>query len=73
MKKTRIFKPCVDQLKRYLDYCSEMLSLVGKVAALYSTGFPDSEIVSAANDIEDLCTSLSRKVWQKIVVINADS
>ncbi|GAB1263853.1 hypothetical protein NBRC116493_13100 [Aurantivibrio infirmus] len=61
------------QLKRYLDYCSEMLSLVGKVAALYSTGFPDSEIVSAANDIEDLCTSLSRKVWQKIVVINADS
>src|SRR5258706_555002 len=29
------------ELGRYLDYCSEMLSLIGKVAALYVQGFPD--------------------------------
>lgn len=57
-------------LKRYLDYCSELLSLIGKVAALYSQRLPDSAIVSAASEIEELCTGLSRKIWQKIVVID---
>jgi len=56
-------------LQRYLDYCSEMLSLVGKVAALYSQKLPDHEIVGAASQIEDLCTGLSRKIWQKLVVL----
>lgn len=57
------------QLKRYLDYCSELLSLIGKLAALYSEKLPDPEVVSAANEIEELCTSLSRKIWQKISTI----
>ncbi len=57
------------ELKRYLDYCSELLDLIGKMAALYSQRLPDPQIVSAANDIEDLCTSMSRKIWQKIVKI----
>jgi len=57
------------QLKRYLDYCSEILSLIGKMAALYSERLPEPEIVSAANEIEELCTSLSRKIWQKISTI----
>ncbi len=58
------------ELQRYLDYCSEMFSLVGKLAALYSEKMPESEIVSAANDIEDLCTGLSRKVWQKLFFLS---
>ena len=57
------------QLKRYLDYCSELLSLVGKMAALYSQRLPDPQIVTAASEVEELCTSLSRKIWQKIVMI----
>lgn len=57
------------ELKRYLDYCSEMLSLIGKLSALYSQGLPDPVVVSAANDIESLCSGLSRKIWQKIMVI----
>ena len=57
------------QLKRYLDYCSELLSLIGKMAALYSQRLPDPQIVTAANDVEELCTSMSRKIWQKIVMI----
>ncbi len=57
------------ELTRYLDYCSEMLSLMGKVAALYVQGFPDSQAVSAVDDIEDLTTGLSRKIWQKIMIL----
>ena len=59
------------QLKRYLDYCSELLSLIGKLAALYSEKLPESEVVTAANEIEELCTSLSRKIWQKITTIES--
>lgn len=60
------------ELRRYLDYCAEMLSLVGKTAALYSQQMPDAEIVSAANDVETLCASMSHKIWQKIMIIHAD-
>ena len=59
------------QLTRYLDYCSEMLSIVGKLAALYAQSLPDSVVVAAVNDIETLTTSLSRKIWQKIVQLDA--
>jgi hypothetical protein len=58
-------------LNRYLDYCSEMLALVGKIAALYVQKFADAESVSAVNDLEDLTAGLARKVWQKIMVLEA--
>ncbi len=57
------------ELQRYLDYCSELLSLVGKVAALYVQDFPDSVVTQSVNDIEVLCTSLSRNIWQKIAML----
>ena len=59
------------ELQRYLDldYCSEASALIGKVAALYAQSLPDEVIVSAVNEIEVLTTGLSRKIWQKIVVI----
>jgi hypothetical protein len=59
------------ELVRYLDYCSEMLSLMGKVAALYVQEFPDSQAVAAVDDIELLTTGLSRKIWQKIMIVEA--
>ncbi|MFV0445975.1 MAG: hypothetical protein ACK5Q5_20555 [Planctomycetaceae bacterium] len=59
------------ELNRYLDYCSEMLALVGKVAALYVQNFPDEQAVSAVNDVEDLAAGLSRKIWQKIMVLHS--
>jgi hypothetical protein len=58
-----------EQLACYLDYCTEMLSLIGKLAALYAQHFPDATVVAAANDVEQLTTNLSGKIWQKIVVI----
>jgi len=58
------------ELQRYLDYCSEMLSLIGKVSALYSQSLPDDVIVGAVNEIESLTSGLSRKVWQKIIILS---
>lgn len=58
------------ELNRYLDYCSEMLALSGKVAALYAQDFADAEVVAAVNDIEDLTSGLSRKIWQKIMILH---
>jgi hypothetical protein len=61
------------ELGKYLDYCSEMLSLIGKLAALYVQKFDDPVALAAVNEVEDLTTGLSRKIWQKIMIINADA
>ena len=61
------------ELGRYLDYCSEMLSLIGKLAALYVQKFDDPVALAAVNEVEDLTTGLSRKIWQKIMIINSDT
>ncbi len=58
------------ELMRYLDYCSEMLSLTGKLAALYMQNLRDPVIIATVNEIEDLTTSLSRKIWQKIMILS---
>ncbi len=57
------------ELGRYLDYCTEMLSLVSKLGYLYVASFHDSDATDAANDLENLCTGLSRKIWQKIMIL----
>ena len=59
------------QLRRYLDYCSEMLSLTGKLAALYVQGFDDGVALASVNEVESLTTGLSRKIWQKIMILHA--
>ncbi len=59
----------VFELGRYLDYCSEMLSLTGKVGFLYGQSFPDPQTVTAVNELENLTTGLSRKIWQKIMLL----
>lgn len=56
------------ELNRYLDYCSEMLSLVGKIGFLYIQNFDDSVAVKNVNDLEVLTTALARKIWQKIIL-----
>lgn len=59
------------QLKRYLDYCSELLALTGKLAALYVQEFNDDVAVAAVNEVENLTTGLARKVWQKIMILHS--
>jgi hypothetical protein len=55
-----------DQVERYLDYCSEMLSLVGKTAALCAEESRDNVVLETVSRIETLTVGLSRKIWQKI-------
>jgi len=57
------------ELARYLDYCSEMLSLLSKAAALYAQNFDDPVTLAAVNDVEQLTGSLSQKLWLKIDII----
>jgi hypothetical protein len=61
------------QLGRYLDYCTEMLSLTGKIAALYADGFDDATAIDAVTDLEDLTNALQQKIWQKIVLLETRS
>jgi hypothetical protein len=58
------------ELLRYLDYCSELLSLVSKIAALHVSRFDDHATSAAVNEIETLASGLSRKIWQKIMILD---
>ncbi len=58
------------QLDRYLNYCGDLLALVGKVAAWYLQGFQDEVVLGAVNEIEDLTNGLSRKIWQKLMLLD---
>ncbi len=58
------------QLRRYLDYCSEMLSLTGKLAAVYVQNFDDDVALAAVNEVESVTTGLSQKIWQKIMILH---
>jgi hypothetical protein len=58
------------ELGRYLDYCSELLSLTNKIAALFVQHFDDALVLSTVNEIETLGTGLSSKIWQKITLLD---
>lgn len=57
------------QLSYYLDYCSELLSCVAKIAALHGQDSSDPTVLTAIEGIEDLTTGMSRKIWQKIALL----
>ena len=57
------------QLEHYLDYCSELLSLVGKTAALCAEESRDAIVLETVSRIEQLTNGMSRKIWQKISVL----
>ena len=54
------------ELGRYLDYCSELLSVTSKLAALLVQYFNDEVLLGTVNEIETLTTGLQSKIWQKI-------
>jgi len=58
------------ELIRYLDYCSDLLALISKIAALYVQNFDDPVTISAVNEVENLTNGLSRKIWQKIMIFD---
>ncbi|WP_367336639.1 hypothetical protein [Phycicoccus sp.] len=57
------------EMQHYLGYCSELLALVGKVAALCAEDSQDGLILETVSDIENLTNGMSRKIWQKISLL----
>lgn len=57
------------ELGRYLDYSSELLSMIGKIAAIYGRRLQDPIVLEAIDGAENLATGLSRKIWQKIAIL----
>jgi hypothetical protein len=57
------------ELNRYLDYCGDALALISKIAALYAQSFNDPVLLDAVDDVEDLTAGFSRKIWQKITIL----
>ena len=62
-----------EQLRHYLAYCSEMLSLTAKTAALCAEHSTDGVVLETVSYIETLTTELSNKIWQKISLLPRDS
>ena len=58
------------ELTRYLDYCSESLAILSKIAAVYVENFEDPVTLAAVNELENLTSGLSRKIWQKIMILD---
>jgi hypothetical protein len=61
------------ELTRYLNYCSEMLSLTDKLSALYAQSTSDAVVIDAVSDLSALTTNMSAKIWQKITLVQAES
>ena len=57
-------------LTRYLDYCSEMLSIVGKLAALHVQHLDHPNVLDGVTNVESITGSLSAKIWQKIMILD---
>jgi hypothetical protein len=60
------------QMESYLDYCSELLSLTGKAAALCAEKSRDSVVLNTVSTLETLTNGMSRKIWQKIQLLPPD-
>ena len=58
-----------DQMEHYLNYCSEMLSLVAKAAALCAEESRDAVVLDTVSTVESLTSELSREIWQKISLL----
>ncbi len=58
------------EMSRYLEYCGEMFSLIGKIASIYGLYWHDSIAIDAVNDVETLTTGLSQKMFQKLRILH---
>jgi hypothetical protein len=54
---------------QYLNYCTELLAIITKLGQLYVEDFPDGTTLAAVDQLENLGTGLSQKIWQKIMIL----
>jgi hypothetical protein len=50
----------------YLSFSTDLLSVIGKLAACFAQGQSDRIVLDTVNEIETVSTALSRKIWQKM-------
>lgn len=58
-----------EELHHYFDYCSELVSLIAKAAALCAEHSSDSVVLQTVSDLETLAAQMSQKIWQKISLL----
>lgn len=59
-----------EDLIRYLDLCTDLLSINSKLAALHVQYFQNNEVLNNVSEVEMLSHELSRKIWQKIMIVD---
>jgi hypothetical protein len=57
-------------LGRYLDFCTDLLSVTGKLSALLVQRFKDEVVMGEVTEIEALTTGLAGRIWQKIQLLD---
>lgn len=57
------------EFQRYLIYCTEFLSLISKVSAIFSHSIEDNAVAKNADEIENLSSLISNKIWQKLIIL----
>jgi hypothetical protein len=58
------------EVSRYLDYSSEVLALISKVAALYIHDFDDPVVLAGVDGLQRLLDGLSQKIWHKASIVD---
>jgi hypothetical protein len=58
-----------DEVRRYLNSCTELLAILSKIGQLYVQDFPDPPAAAAVDQFENLATGLTSKIWQKIMLL----
>lgn len=58
-----------EELHHYFDYCSELVSLIAKTAALCAERTSDPVVLNTVSEIETLAAQMSQKIWQKISLL----
>ena len=58
------------EMYRYLDYCSEMLALLSKIAQLYVNDLDDRVVLDHVDGLERLTQGLSDKIWRKMAMVD---
>ena len=52
-----------EKLGRYFDFCTDLLAINSKLAALHIQYFQDNQVLNSVSEVEMLSHELSRKIW----------
>ena len=53
----------------YLSFSTDLLAVIGKLAACFAQSQSDRIVLDTVNEIETVSTALSRKIWQKMSLV----